>query len=84
MSRSLRIFKDKLFSFIENLVLIIITLAVALLPVWIYLFIKHFLSPEGFWQNVLLLGVSFWFLGSIQVVLFILWVSFILKFYSGD
>ncbi|MEK7522401.1 MAG: hypothetical protein AAB569_02400 [Patescibacteria group bacterium] len=84
MSRSLRIFKDKLFSFVENLVLIVITLAVALLPVWIFLLIKYFLSPEGFWQNVLLLGVSLWFLGFIQLVLLIFWTFFILKFYLGD
>lgn len=84
MSRYLRIFKDKLFLFVENLAVIIIPLIPALLPTWIYLLIKHFLSPEGFWQNVLLLGVSLWFLGFIQLVLFILWAIFILQFYLGD
>ena len=84
MNKSLRSFKDTLSSFFVNSVFIVITLAIALLPVWIYMLIKFFLSPEGFWQNALILGIAIWFLGCIQIVLFILWVIFVLKLCLRD
>ena len=84
MTKSLRSFKDSLSSFAVNSVFLIITLAIALLPTWIYLLVKHFLSPEGFWQNAFLLGISVWFLGGLQIVILILWSIFVLKFCLSD
>jgi hypothetical protein len=79
MIRSIRSLWDKLSSFLVKLVFVAITLSIALLPTWIYLLLKHFLSPEGFWQNAALLGIAVWFLGFIQLVLFIFWAIFALK-----
>lgn len=76
MSKSLARFEEKAISFVVKFILVVSSLMVVLFPVWTYLIAKHFLSPAGFWQNILLLGVSFWFLGSLQVVFLILWVIF--------
>ncbi len=52
------------------------------IPAWVYLAIRHFLSPEGFWQEFFLLGVGVLVLGGIQVsfaivgliVLVLIWI----------
>ncbi len=41
-------------------------LALAGIPIWIYLLAKFIFNPIGFWQNFFLLGVGFYFLGLIQ------------------
>ena len=84
MTKSFRSFKDSLLSFVVNSTFLIITLAIALLPTWIYLLVKFFFSPQGFWQNAFLLGISVWFLGGLQVVIFILWLIFALKLCLSD
>lgn len=84
MAKSFRSFKDSFLSFVVGLAFLIVTLAIALLPTWIYLLIKFFLSPQGFWQNAFLLGVSVWLLGGLQVVIFILWLIFALKLCLSD
>ena len=48
---------------------ILIVWAVALVPTWIYLGVKFLMSPEGFWQNLILLILGLYFLGFCQVVL---------------
>jgi hypothetical protein len=55
----------------------------ALIPTWIFLGVKSFANPEGFWQNIVLLGVGVWVLGGIQMVFVIggLAVSFSVWFY---
>ena len=42
------------------------------MPIWIYLLVKYLLSPEGFWQNLVLLGLGVWLLGIIQVALWVI------------
>lgn len=79
MTKSFGSFRDSLILFSVNSAFLIITLAIALLPAWTYLLIKFFLSPQGFWQNVFLLGISVWVLGGLQVVILILWLIFALK-----
>jgi hypothetical protein len=84
MSRSRRSFTDKLISFAVNLVFSAIALAVALLPFWTGCLIRHFLAPEAFWQNIIIAGLSIWFLGCFQILFFILWVAFVLKLCLKD
>lgn len=54
----------------------------ALAPTWLYFLIKWAASPEGFWQNIVLLGIGLWFLGGIQVILLFLWIGFVLYLIS--
>jgi len=57
-----------------NLVLSIISLAVALVPVWFFMLIKYLLAPQGFWQNLVLYGLGFWFLAAFQIFFLIFWI----------
>ncbi|OGM98454.1 MAG: hypothetical protein A2915_00625 [Candidatus Yanofskybacteria bacterium RIFCSPLOWO2_01_FULL_41_34] len=54
--------------FIIGLVATVFIWVFALIPVWIFLGARSFTNPEGFWQNIVLLGVGFWVLGGAQVV----------------
>ena len=47
---------------------------VALIPVWLYIGSRILLSPEGFWQELILGVVAAVILGSIQVVCIIVYV----------
>ncbi len=49
----------------------LVVLVVGLVPVWIYLIVRLLLTPNGFWQELVLVGLGVWVLGSIQVILFI-------------
>ena len=62
-----------------KIVLTVVSLAIALTPCWLYLAAKFLLAPEGFWQNLLLLGVGTYFLGFIQLILIILWLTFVIQ-----
>ncbi|MDO8560790.1 MAG: hypothetical protein Q7R91_01075 [bacterium] len=57
-----------------KILLSVISLAIALVPVWFYLLIRYLFSPEGYWQNLILFGLFTWFLGFLQMVLLILWI----------
>lgn len=49
-------------------------------PVWMYLGVRHLAAPEGFWQEMFLVGIGIWALGSLQVLFLaiaIVWVLFV-------
>ncbi len=50
---------------------------IALIPTWIFLLMRHFLSPVGFWQNLVTVGLGYYLLGGIQLILLIILVVFI-------
>ena len=50
----------------------LISLVVALIPLWIFIGGKSLLSPEGFFQNFFVFGIGIWFLGGIQLLLLII------------
>ncbi len=50
-------------------------LAVALIPAWIYLLVRAYAEPSGFWQELALGVVGAWILGSIQLLLMIFWIG---------
>jgi hypothetical protein len=60
-----------------------IALFVLLLPMEFFWVVQHLLAPEGFWQNLVLYGIGFYFLAAIQfilgivllVALFMIWFS---------
>lgn len=55
-----------------------IVMGIALIPTWIYLLARLILQPSGFWQNVFLLGIGFYFLGFCQLVLLAIGLCFLI------
>lgn len=50
----------------------IIVIIIAPIPTLIYLAVRFLLSPEGYWQEIILLGIGVWVLGFIQIILIII------------
>lgn len=57
-------------------------LALALIPLWIWLVARWMLNPEGFWQNFVLFGVGVWLLGAVQLGLFVIWLFWLAAVWS--
>lgn len=57
-------------------------LIVAFWPTWLFLLVKYLLAPDGFWQNLILFGVGFYFLGFLQIFSLIVWSGVIIKFFE--
>lgn len=38
-------------------------------PVWLFLFVQHMAEPNGFWQNLAIYGIGFFFLTGAQILL---------------
>ncbi len=60
---------------IGRILLSVVACAVAFIPVWVFLLVKYALSPEGFWQNLVLYGLGVYFLGVIQIFFLVFWVA---------
>ena len=60
-------------------ILAIVSLAIVLCPLWLFLLIKSILEPTGFLQNLLVYGLGFYFLMGIQFVLIIIWFAFLFQ-----
>lgn len=45
---------------------------IALTPTWGFLLIKYILSPEGFWQKLIVFGIGFYLLAGLQLICLIL------------
>lgn len=63
--------------FLQKIGATLLSIVIALIPLWIFLGIKAIASPEGFWQNTVLLGIGMYFLGSIQFLLLIALLVFL-------
>ena len=66
----------------DKLILSLVSFVLCFIPTWLYLLVKWILSPEGFWQNIILFGVGVWILGSIQVILFIIFIYLLIRIWS--
>lgn len=55
----------------------LVTFVLSNIPIYIFLLVKHFLSPNGFWQKLILFGFGVWALGGIQIIFWIFAVVFI-------
>lgn len=53
------------------------SLAVALIPFWIWFACYKLLEPVDFWQRVVVFGFGAYFLGGLQIFLIIAWISFL-------
>lgn len=61
-----------------------ITTFFAGIPLWIFLLANHFLSPEGFWQKIVLTGIGLWIGGSIQLFLIVVWAMLMIGIWAGE
>lgn len=52
-----------------KLFLTVAGIALAGIPVWLYLTASSLLNPEGFWQKLVVMGVGLYVLGGIQFFL---------------
>ena len=57
----------------------LISVVVAGIPTWIWLLARTLLEPEGFWQEVVVLGLGVWVLGGLQIfaLIFLVWWLFV-------
>ncbi len=46
----------------------VLILVLMFLPSELWLILRYFLSPEGFWQNFVVFGLGVWILGGFQFV----------------
>lgn len=60
----------------------VVAIAIAGTPTWFWLLVKSLMEPEGFWQNLVVYGVGFYFLGGIQLVLLIGLIAFSIIIWS--
>jgi hypothetical protein len=52
-------------------VLTVVVFVAMLVPTWLYLLVRFLLSPEGFWQNMIVLSIGVYLLGAIQLILLV-------------
>ncbi|KPJ85444.1 hypothetical protein AMJ57_03060 [Parcubacteria bacterium SG8_24] len=55
---------------------------IALIPTWLYILARLLLEPDGFWQEVVVLGLGVWVLGGIQIMLLIFLIYFLVSMWS--
>ncbi len=65
-----------------KLVLTAAGIAVAGIPTWFYLAASSMLSPEGFWQKLVVFGLGLYVLGGIQLILVIVLIAWLLAVWS--
>jgi RsiW-degrading membrane proteinase PrsW (M82 family) len=60
-----------------RILMTVIAVAVAFIPLWLFLAVRTFASPEGFWQNLALGVVGIFFLGGVQLFAIIFLLMFL-------
>ncbi len=58
---------------LAGLVLIVLTI-LCFAPTELFILLRYFLKPVGFWQNIVLFGVGVWVLGIFQFFGLIVWL----------
>ena len=61
-----------------NCLVTVISLAIALIPFWIWLAFYKFLDPVDFWQRAVVFGFGVYFLGGLQLFFIYIWVRFVI------
>ena len=68
----------------EKIAFSLILSVICLLPFWLYLLIKLIFAPEGFWQNIFLVGIGVYFLGAIQLALLAILAALLFAIWKKD
>lgn len=61
-------------NFIFKTIVGIVIWVVALIPIWLYVFTRWLIGPEGFWQELVILCIAGAVIGWLQVIMAILGV----------
>jgi hypothetical protein len=69
-----------LFNLFRWLITAVLT-GLALIPFWIWLLVYNLLGPKGFWEKLVIYGLGAWFLGMLQLVLIVLLLIALAKFW---
>ena len=64
---------------IASFLLFLLAFVIAFIPTELYLLTRHFLSPHGFWQELVLGVVGLLFFGFIQFILLVIFIGFIIS-----
>ena len=64
-----------MFTVLIKLFLILGLWIVAFIPLELFLAVRYFLEPNGFWQNLIILGLGAYVLGAMQVVFIIVGIG---------
>ena len=59
----------KFLNFVVKAVVSFVIMVVAFIPSWLYLIIRWFISPEGFWQEFAIFVIAAIVVGWLQVIL---------------
>ncbi|PIR42069.1 MAG: hypothetical protein COV30_00400 [Candidatus Yanofskybacteria bacterium CG10_big_fil_rev_8_21_14_0_10_37_15] len=67
-------------NFLKLLFVFIGVWVAALIPLWFFLVARFFLNPFGYWENLVLTMAFLYFLGLLQLVLFLIaaWITYCL------
>lgn len=66
-----------------GLLVTFVILVLTFIPTWIFLGVRYFASPEGFWQNLAVAGIGLWFLGGAQMVFLICGLALVLSAWTA-
>ena len=59
-----------------------IVFVLSLWPFWTWIAAYHLLSPTGFWQKVLTIGIGVWLLGALQIAMLFIGAAAVLAINS--
>jgi len=69
--------KDRIKMVFMKIGISILSLVFLLLPFWLYLMFRYTMTPEGFWQNFILICGTIYMLGGLQIILMVVWLWFL-------
>ena len=75
---------DKIKDYAIKFGLSILIAAICLIPTWIYLVARFVFEPDNALVEIILFGVALYFLGAIQLILFVVGVYLILSLVIMD
>lgn len=74
--------REQLALIMQKIVVSVVLTAVMLTPLWAFMLIRHFLNPEGFWQQIVTVGLGFWIFGGVQILMGIALLYFLVSLWS--
>jgi len=66
-----------------RLVLTAIAGVICAWPAWLYLFADSLLDPNGFWQNLVLVGFGVWFLLGAQILFLLVFIVLLIPIWAS-
>ena len=66
-----------------KLFLTVFSLAIAVIPFWLYMLIRYLLGPIGFWENFITFLFCILIFGLFQFILGFLWIHFLCFIWSA-